>query len=73
MTKPLNTQNESIILMLITTHPNYPLISKVQYTLEFYERLTFPLIVPILNVLVGANFRLILISSEFHTSFPSLS
>ena len=31
------------------------------------------LIVPILNVLVGANFSLILISSELHTSFPSLS
>ena len=31
------------------------------------------LIVPILNVLVGANFSLILISSEMHTSFPSLS
>ena len=33
----------------------------------------FQLIVNILNVLVGANFSLILISSELHTSFPSLS
>ena len=30
----------------------------------------FQLIVPILNVLVGVNFSLILISSELHTSFP---
>ena len=33
----------------------------------------FQLIVPILNVLLGANFSLILISSQLHTSFPSLS
>ena len=33
----------------------------------------FQLIVPILNVLVGANLSLILISNELHTSFPSLS
>ena len=31
------------------------------------------LIVNLLNVLVGANFSLILISSELHTTFPSLS
>ena len=30
-------------------------------------------VVPILNVLVGAYFSLILISSELDTSFPSLS
>ena len=31
------------------------------------------MILPILNVLVGANFSLNLISSELHASFPSLS
>ena len=48
---------------------------KLQSVLDFgvLWEANFQLIVTILNVLVGANFSLILISSELHTSFPSLS
>ena len=34
-------EQQAIILLDSSTHPDDPLISKVQYTLEFYERQTF--------------------------------
>ena len=41
-------------------------------TLWSFMRGKLSVVVPILNVLVGANFSLILISSELYTSFPCL-
>ena len=38
----LSSKSSRLVFYLdSSTHPDYPLISKVQYTLEFYERQTF--------------------------------